>query len=120
MSTGTADLQGEVRAEWTQFDKTAECEMKCAQIFQPFLSINGYRGRVKSIRGGLTPAALAFMAKSFANMAQAGWIPDEKAEPEMSRMFGIRMKYHDPFAGDLQLNGKKSNGKSKQSESQDT
>jgi hypothetical protein len=60
MGSGVSELQGEVRAEWTQFDKHSFGEMECEQIFYPFLRINGYRGRLKSARIGHGIAAYHF------------------------------------------------------------
>ncbi len=95
--SGVADLHGEVRSEWTIFDKRAFGEMERKQIFEPYLRINGFKGRApKSIRGGLTPANQMVVAKTFQALASAGIFPEEGTEQDLTNTFGYRMRIVDP------------------------
>ena len=94
--SGVADLHGEVKEEWSQFDKRTYCEMQGKQIFRPFLDINGYKGRCRAQRGGISPQQQALIAKTFQQLAQAGWFVDESDEQKMSNMMGVKMKWIDP------------------------
>lgn len=94
---GVADLHGEVRSEWTIYDKRAFGEMLRAQIFEQYLRVNGYTGRApRSIRGGITPANQAIMAKVIATLAQADVYPDPESEQDLSAMFDMKLKIKDP------------------------
>ena len=94
--SGVADLHGEVKEEWAQFDKRTYCDMQRKQIFEPFLKINGYKGRCKSVRGGISAQQLALTAKSLQQLAQAGWFVDEADEQKMTNLAGLKMKWIDP------------------------
>jgi hypothetical protein len=93
--SGVADLHGEVRAEWAQFDKRAFSDMQWKQIFEPYLKINGYKGRCKSVRGGLSPANLSMLAKTLQSFALAGIFVDEGAEQDLTAATGYKMKIKD-------------------------
>lgn len=93
--SGVADLHGEVRSEWTQYDKRRYAQMQWQQIFEPFLRVNGYSGRVKSVRGGLSPMNLSIISKTFQALSLAGIFVDESAEQDLTSMFGIKMKIKD-------------------------
>ena len=66
-----ADLHGEVKEEWSQFDKRTYCDMQRTQIFDPYLKINGYKGRCRPARGGISAQMLALIAKSLQQLAQS-------------------------------------------------
>jgi hypothetical protein len=93
--SGKAELQGEVKQEWTLFDKRSMDNTESGQIFSPILRLNGYRGRCRSQRGGLSAAALGGMANTFQKFAMAGAFIDESAEDELTKMCGIKMKVKD-------------------------
>lgn len=93
--SGVADLHGEVRAEWCMYDKRRYSEMQKDQIFDPYLRINGYRGRCRSIRGGITPANQAVLATTLQKLALAGIFVDETAEQDLTNTFGMKLKIKD-------------------------
>lgn len=93
--SGVADLHGEVRSEWSQYDKRAFCQMQKDQIFDCYLRLNGYRGSCKAIRGGMTPANLAVFSKSLQSLALAGVFIDESAEQDLTAAVGFKMKIKD-------------------------
>jgi hypothetical protein len=94
---GVADLHSEVRSEWTIYDKRAFCEMERSQIFEQYLRINGFKGRApRAVRGGITPANQAIMAKTLAALAQAGVFPDPENEQDLSAMFSVKLLVKDP------------------------
>jgi hypothetical protein len=93
--SGVADLHSEVRSEWTQYDKRAFSGMLQYQIFQPFLSINGYSGRCKSVRGGITPANQKLLASTLKDLASAGIAVSKDSEQDLSSTFGLRLEVKD-------------------------
>ena len=104
--SGVADLHGEVRAEWKEYDKRRMSEMEWKQIFRPFLRINGYRGRVKVVRGGVSPAELSLLSKSMASFAQAGMFPDPESEQDWTNVVGYKIKIKDITQMKMQQNDK--------------
>lgn len=113
--SGVADLHGEVRAEWAQFDKRSYGEMQCKQIFEPYLKINGYKGKVKVVRGGLSPANMAVMASTLQKFALAGIFVDEESEQDLTSMVGLKMKIKDLQAEALKAKDKNDKSKSDRS-----
>ena len=107
--SGVADLHGEVRSEWCLFDKRAFSQMQKDQIFDPYLRINGYRGHCRAVRGGLTPANQAMLARTLQSLAMAGVFVDETAEQDLTNTFGIRLKIKDLQALQAQVQSKKAN-----------
>jgi len=93
--SGVAELHGEVRAEWTEYDKRRYSEMERQQNFKPFLRYNGYSGNVKATRGGQSPTNLALFSKTLATAAQAGVFVDKSAEQDLTAIFGIKMQIKD-------------------------
>ena len=94
--SGVADLHGEVKEEWALYDKRTYCEMQRKQIFEPFLRINGYKGRCRSVRGGISAQQLALLAKSLQQLAQCGIFVDESDEQKLTNSVGFKMKIVDP------------------------
>ena len=95
--SGVADLHGEVKEEWALFDKRTYCDMQRKQIFDPFLKINGYKGRCRSVRGGISAGQLALTAKSLQQLAQCGIFVDETDEQKLTNMVGLKMRILDPL-----------------------
>lgn len=98
LGSGVADLQGEVRSDWTVFDCRAFGEMEEKQIFEQYLRINGCRGKVpKSVRGGMTMGNQFQFSRCLANLASSGIFVDEQSEKDLSRAFGgIRFRIEKP------------------------
>jgi hypothetical protein len=93
--SGVADLHSEVRSDWVVFDKRAYGDMQVKQIFTPFLRINGYKGNVKVVRGGISPINQSMFAKTLQSAALAGAFPAPESEDELSEIFGIPMSVKD-------------------------
>lgn len=95
LGSGVADLQGEVRSEWRIYDERAFGTMERTEIFEPYLRINGFKGRApKSIRGGLTLPNQQSLSKTIANNAQAGWVVSEESAEDLSKLFGgLKMEF---------------------------
>lgn len=93
--SGQADLQGEVREEWSLFDKRSYCDMQSQQIFDPILKINGYKGRCRSVRGGVSANQQAMLAKTLQSLALSGIfvLPEEKQK--LTNTFGFKMEVKD-------------------------
>jgi len=96
--SGQADLQGDVKEEWSMFDRRKYCSMQRKQIFRQYLRMNGYRGRVRSVRGGISAQQQALVAKTFLQLFQAGWRPTEEEQAKMSSLFAIQLERFDPAA----------------------
>jgi phage gp29-like protein len=94
--SGVADLHGEVRSEWAQFDKRAYAQMQKDQIFDPYLKINGYKGHCRSVRGGMTPANLAVFSQAAQRLALAGVFFDPEAEQDLTLATGFKMRIAEP------------------------
>lgn len=96
LGSGVADLQGEVRSDWMIYDQRAFADMEQKQIFEQYLRINGYKGRVPKIyRNGLTPANQLAKAKTLLTLSQAGVFVDESAQDDLSKDFGTKLKVVD-------------------------
>ena len=80
------------------FDRRKYCTMQRKQIFQQYLRMNGYKGRVRSVRGGISAQQQALVAKTYLQLWQAGWRPTKDEEPKMSSLFAIQLERFDPIA----------------------
>lgn len=98
--SGQADLQGEVREEWSLFDKRSFCDMQSQQIFDPILKINGYKGRCRSVRGGVSANQQAQLAKTLQSLALSNWFVDESEKQKMTNTFSFKMTYKEPEQAD--------------------
>ena len=96
--SGQADLQGDVKEEWSLYDKRRYCNMQRTQIFNQYLMVNGYRGRCRSVRGGISAQQQALVAKTYLQLFQAGWRPLADEAPKMTNTFGIKLERFDPQA----------------------
>lgn len=105
--SGKAELQGEVKMEWTMFDKRAMDNSESNQIFSSLLRLNGHSGRCRSQRGGLSATHLAGMAGTFQKFAMAGAFVHKDAEDDLSKMCGIKMEIKDLQALQAQLQSDK-------------
>lgn len=95
--SGVADLQGEVRSDWSLYDQRALGAMEEKQIFAQYLKINGCKGRVpKSCRGGLTLGNQSLKAKTLVDLRTAGWMADETAAQDLSKEFGTKLRMMTP------------------------
>jgi hypothetical protein len=93
--SGQADLQGEVREEWSLFDKRSFCDMQSQQIFDPILKINGYKGRCRSVRGGVSANQQAMLAKTLQSLALSGIFVEEEEKQKLTNTFGFKMQVKD-------------------------
>lgn len=94
--SGVADLHSDVKEEWALFDKRSFCDMQWKQIFQPYLLINGYKGRCKSVRGGINPAQQALLARTLQSLFLSGWKVSKEEEQMMTNTFGFKMEAFNP------------------------
>jgi phage gp29-like protein len=91
--SGVADLQGEVRSDWSIYDQDAFGSMEEKQIFSQYLKINGCKGRVpKSRRGGLTIGNQSLKAKTLVDLRTAGVAVDETSISDLSKQFGTKLR----------------------------
>ena len=109
--SGVADLHSDVKEEWALFDKRSFCDMQWKQIFEPYLKINGYKGRCRSVRGGINPTQQSLLAKTLQSLALSGIFVDESAEQDLTNTFGIKLKIKD--LQEMAMKSEQKNGKSK-------
>lgn len=93
--SGQADLQGEVREEWSLFDKRSFCDMQSQQIFEPILRINGYKGRCRSVRGGISANQQSMLAKTIQSLALSGIFIEPEEKQKLTNTFGFKMEVKD-------------------------
>lgn len=94
--SGQADLHGEVKEEWSLFDKRSFCDMQYQQIFEPILRINGYKGRCRSVRGGVSANQQAMLAKTFQSLYLSGVRLKTEEEQKLTNTFGFKLEVFDP------------------------
>jgi hypothetical protein len=111
--SGVADLHSDVKEEWALFDKRAYCEMQWQQIFEPYLRINGYKGRCRSVRGGINPSQQALMAKTLQSLYLSGIRVAKSEEQQLTNTFGIKLEVFDPAEERAKANPQDVNDKSK-------
>ena len=105
--SGKAELQGEVKQEWTLFDKRAMDNCESNQIFGPILRLNGYRGRCRSQRGGLSTSQLQMMSRTFQAFGMAGIFAHKDAADDFTKMCGVKMEIKDLQALQAQMHAEK-------------
>lgn len=96
--SGVADLHSDVKEEWALFDKRAYCEMQRKQIFDPYLKINGYKGRCRAVRGGINPAQQALMSRTLQSLYLSGIRVAKSEEQTLTNTYGIKLEVFDPVA----------------------
>ena len=108
--SGQADLQGDVKEEWSMFDRRKYCTMQRKQICNQYLRMNGYPGRVRMVRGGVSAQQQALVAKTYLQLYQSGWRVTEESAQKMSNIFAMDLERFDPIAEQAKarpLNGDK-------------
>ena len=94
--SGVADLHSDVKEEWALFDKRAYCDMQRKQIFDPYLKINGYKGKCRAVRGGINPSQQALMAKTLQSLYLSGIRVAKSEEQVLTNTYGIKLEVFDP------------------------
>jgi hypothetical protein len=94
--SGVADLHGDVKEQWTQFDKRAFCDMQGQQIFTPILRLNGYSGNCRSERGGMSTQQAALLSKTIQSLYLAGKRVSEDDDQKLSNLIGLKMESFEP------------------------
>ena len=111
--SGVADLHSDVKEEWSLFDKRKYCDMQWQQIFEPYLRINGYKGRCRAVRGGINPAQQALQAKTLQSLYLSGIRVAKTEEQQLTNTFGIKLEVFDPMEERAKANPQDVNDKSK-------
>lgn len=94
--SGVADLHSDVKEEWALFDKRAFCDMQWKQIFSDYLRINGYKGRCRSVRGGINPSQQALQAKTLQSLYLSGIRVAKSEEQVLTNTYGLKLEVFDP------------------------
>jgi phage gp29-like protein len=93
LGSGTAALQGQVRADVTSYDKLTLAETLRQQLFRSFLEINGIQGEPPRILwGGDDEAKRATIATLLVQIAGAGLEPADDALPGISETLGFQVQ----------------------------
>ena len=95
--SGVADLQSDVKEEWSLFDKREFSEMQRIQIINDFLTINGYTGKCRIVRGGISSSAQAMKARTFQSLYLSGIRVPKSEEQNLTNTFGIKVEVFDPI-----------------------
>jgi hypothetical protein len=96
--SGVADLHSDVKEEWALFDKRAFCDMQWKQVFEPYLEINGYKGRCRAVRGGVSAAQQAMLAKTLQSLYLSGIRVNASEEQKLTNAFGYKLEVFEPQA----------------------
>lgn len=115
--SGVADLHGEVKEEWSQFDKRSFCEMQSQQMFTPILRLNGYRGNCRSVRGGISMQQGALLSTSIQKLFLSGIRVKKEDEQKLSNIFSIKLETFDPMEQKEAIDPKSKNDKSRKDKS---
>ena len=86
----------EWKEEWSLFDKRSFCDMQWQQIFEQVLRINGYKGRCRSVRGGVSANQQAMLAKTLQSLYLSGVRVKAEEEQKLTNTFGFKMEVFDP------------------------
>lgn len=114
MGSGMANQAEEVREDIRQYDTMKLADTLQKQLFRQYLDINGYRGHAPHIYwGGMREQAASTLAKTLANVKQAGYVLTDSGIRTVSQKFGFDLEV-DPnpmTPGSPQGNGTNRNGK---------
>lgn len=90
---GASDLQGQVRADISQFDKKRLTQTVRAQLFKPFLRLNHFRGAVPTLTfGGEEPEENSTTATVLTGLKTAGIRVSDKSIPVLGKRLGLDLE----------------------------
>jgi hypothetical protein len=93
LGSGVADLQGEVKEEIRQYDQERLGNTLEKQLFEPYLRINGFTGRVpKIVWGGESGQQAVNSSKTLLQLKQAGLQPTDDSIETVSRRVGYDLE----------------------------
>ena len=93
MGSGMANQAEEVREDIRQYDTMKLADTLEKQLFRQFLDVNGYRGHAPHIRwGGMRENAASTLAKTLANVKQAGYILSSSGLRTVNQKFGYELE----------------------------
>lgn len=98
LGSGMAAQAEEVREDIRNYDTTRMADTLKRQLFEPFLRINGYRGRAPNIFwGGMRSDGVKMIAQAQALFAQGGMRATENGVQTISDRIGIEMEQLEHF-----------------------
>ncbi len=89
LNAGADNMQQNVREDYRMFDQISLSETITKQLVVPFRDMNGLKGEIKLVWGGLSEADAAAFAKFLTDMNTAGWTPTDDAIPTIEERTGI-------------------------------
>ena len=89
LNAGENQMQQGVREDYRVFDQQSLAETVIQQLVVPFRDMNGLKGMVKLVWGGLSDTDAATFAGFLNVMKQAGWTPTDDAIPTIEDRTGI-------------------------------
>ena len=93
LGSGVADLHGKVREDIALYDKRKLDETLGNQLFEPYLRMNGIRGRAPHILwGGEKETDAKMLADSVASFKQAELEPDDEGLETLSHRIGYTLR----------------------------
>jgi phage gp29-like protein len=93
LGSSVGKLHSDVREDIRQWDQVKTSEMVEKQIFEPFLRVNGLRGRApKPAWGGLSEEQAKQFAETLNVLKQGGFEPTDEAIPTVSERLGFPVR----------------------------
>ena len=89
LNAGQNQMQQSVREDYRAFDQMSLAETVIQQLVIPFRDMNGLKGMVRLVWGGLSDTDAAVFAEFLMNMNTAGWTPTDNAVPTIEERTGI-------------------------------
>lgn len=110
LNAGDNLMQSSVREDYRVFDQKRLAATVVRQIVNPFRDLNGLRGRIKIVWGGLSDNDAKTFADLLVSMDQAGFTPTDEALPVINERTGLswqRVAKPVPLAADAPTAGLK-------------
>jgi len=93
LGNGASDLQGQVRGDIAAFDKKRLAQTLRAQLFKPWLRLNGFKGAVPTLTfGGEEPEENSTTAEVLSKLKGAGLRLADKSLAPLSKRIGLEIE----------------------------
>ncbi|GEM_PF-493918 len=89
LNAGANQMQQSVREDYRMFDQSSLSETVIQQLVIPFRDMNGLKGMIKLVWGGLSDVDAKMFADFLMAMSTAGWTPTDDAIPTVEERTGI-------------------------------
>jgi len=98
IGAGASTIQGQVRSDIAQYDKKRLAQTIRAQMFSPWLRLNGFKGAVPTLAfGGEEEEEIGVTAEALAKLKNAGIRIKAESLPDLSKKMALQLEF-DPSA----------------------